>query len=101
MQARATKLMAAATALWLLPALAQSAPYPPTDQKLPPLVLKSHGVFWAGGQIVTRTQTGTENAGDQKGIAINAQQYLVGQAYVEYFIPQKLRKGRSTIPIVL
>jgi pimeloyl-ACP methyl ester carboxylesterase len=100
MQARAMKLTAAA-ALWLLPALAQGAPYPPVDQKLPPLVLKSHGIFWAGGQVVTRTQTGTENAGDQKGIAINAQQYLVGQAYVEYFIPQKLRKGKGTIPIVL
>lgn len=95
------KLAVGAAALWLLPPLAQAAPYPPVDQKLPPLVLKSHGVFWAGGQTVTRTQTGTENAGDQKGIAINAQQYLVGQAYVEYFIPAKLRKGRSTIPIVL
>jgi pimeloyl-ACP methyl ester carboxylesterase len=93
--------LAAAAALWLLPALAQGAPYPPVEQKLPPIVLKSHGIFWAGGQIVTRTQTGTENAGDQKGIAINAQQYLVGQAYVEYFIPQKLRKGKGTIPIVL
>jgi len=95
------KLPDGAAALWLLPTLAQAAPYPPVDQKLPPLVLKSHGVFWAGGQTVTRTQTGTENAGDQKGIAINTQQYLVGQAYVEYFIPAKLRKGRSTIPIVL
>jgi hypothetical protein len=101
MQMRATSRAAAAAALWLLPALAQGAPYPPVDQKLPPIVLKSHGVFWAGGQIVNRTQTGTENAGDQKGIAFNAQQYLVGQAYVEYFIPQKLRKGKNTIPIVL
>jgi len=25
----------------------------------------------------------------------------VGQAYVEYFIPQKLRNGKKTIPIVL
>src|SRR5262249_36555058 len=74
---------------------------PAADQKRPPLVLKSHGVFWAGGEIVNRTQTGTENAGDRKDIAISAQQYLVGQAYVEYFIPQRLRKGKTTIPIVL
>jgi len=76
-------------------------PYPPVDQKRPPIVLKNHGIFWAGGQIVNRTQTGTENAGDLKDIAINQQQLLVGQAYVEYFIPQKLRNGKKTIPIVL
>jgi len=39
-------------------------PYPLVAQKRPALVLKSHGVFWAGGQIVNRTQSGTQNAGD-------------------------------------
>jgi pimeloyl-ACP methyl ester carboxylesterase len=101
MRVRALKIAATVVALAWLPALAQAGPYPPAEQKLPPIVLKSHGVFWAGGQIVNRAQAGTENAGDQKGLAINAQQYLVGQAYVEYFIPQKLRRGKNTIPIVL
>ena len=76
-------------------------PYPPVDQKRPALVLKSHGVFWAGGQIVNRTQSGTQNAGDLKDIPYNQQQVLVGQAYVEYFIPQKLRNGKNTLPIVM
>ncbi len=90
-----------AAALYLLPALALGGPYPPVDQKRPPIVLKTHGIFWAGGQIVNRTQSGTENAGDQKDIPYNQQQILVGQAYVEYFIPQKLRNGKNPIPIVL
>lgn len=101
MHARTISLMAAAAALWLLPAAGRGEPFPPVDQKRPPLILKSHGIFWAGGQIVNRTQSGTEDAGDRKNLAISAQQYLVGQAYVEYFIPQRLRKGRNTIPIVL
>jgi pimeloyl-ACP methyl ester carboxylesterase len=84
-----------------VPSGGQAAPYPPVDQKRPPLVLKSHGIFWAGGKIVTRTQPGTENAGDLKNIPYNQQQVLAGQAYVEYFIPQKLRRGRNTLPIVL
>jgi pimeloyl-ACP methyl ester carboxylesterase len=90
-----------ALAVVLLAGPAHSAPYPPAEQKLPPIVLKTHGVFWAGGEIVRRTQAGTENAGDRKGIAIDQQRYLVGQAYVEYFIPQKLRHGAGTLPIVL
>jgi hypothetical protein len=75
--------------------------YPPVDQKRPPLVLKSHGIFWAGGQIVNRTQSGTQNAGDLKNVPYNQQQYLIGQAYVEYFIPLKLRNGKNTLPIVM
>src|SRR3954447_23281723 len=82
-------------------ALAQAGPYPPIDQKRSPLVLKSHGIFWAGGRIVNRTQAGTESAGDLKDIAYNQQQVLAGQAYVEYVIPQRLRHGRRTLPIVL
>jgi pimeloyl-ACP methyl ester carboxylesterase len=80
---------------------AQAGPYPPADQKRPPLVLKSHGIFWAGGRIVNRTQGGTQNAGDLKNIPYNQQQVLAGQSYVEYLIPQKLRHGRRTLPIVL
>jgi len=76
-------------------------PYPLVDQKRPPLMLKAHGIFWAGGQIVNRTQSGTQNAGDLKNLPYNQQQYLVGQAYVEYFIPQKLRNGKNTLPIVM
>jgi hypothetical protein len=83
-----------------LPVLAQAAPYPPVDQKRPPIILKTHGIFWAGGRIVNRTQSGSENAGDLKSIPFAEQQVLAGQAYVEYFIPQKLRRGRSTLPIV-
>ena len=102
MQARRKFLALAALAAWCWsPELAQGDPYPPVDQKRPPIVLKSHGIFWAGGQIVNRIQAGTENAGDLKNIAINQQQILVGQAYVEYFIPQKLRNGKNTLPIVL
>ena len=64
-------------------------------------MLKTHGIFWAGGKIVNRTQGGTENAGDLKNIPYNQQQVLAGQAYVEYFIPQRLRHGRRTLPIVM
>jgi pimeloyl-ACP methyl ester carboxylesterase len=103
MQSRRIRFLALVVlAAWCWsPELAHGDPYPPVDQKRPPLVLKSHGIFWAGGQIVNRTQTGTENAGDLKNIAINQQQILVGQAYIEYFIPQKLRSGKNTLPIVL
>src|SRR3954468_5713157 len=82
-------------------ASAQAGPYPPADQKRPPLVLKSHGIFWAGGRVVNRVQGGTQNAGDQKKLPYKDQQYLVGQSYVEYFIPQNLRRGKGTLPIVL
>ena len=80
---------------------ADADPYPPVDQKRPALVLKSHGIFWAGGRIVNRTQSGTQNAGDLKNIPYNQQQVLVGQAYVEYFIPHKLRNGKNTPPVVM
>jgi hypothetical protein len=76
-------------------------PYPPADQKRPALALKSHGIFWAGGEIVNRTQSDTQNAGDLKDIPYNQQQVLVGQAYVEYFIPNKLRNGKNTLPVVM
>jgi len=94
-------IVMAAVAAILVPAAADAGPYPPVDQKRPPLVLKSHGIFWAGGRIVTRTQTGTEAAGDRKEIPYNQQQVLAGQAYVEYFIPQRLRRGPRTLPIVM
>ena len=48
-------------------------PYPPLDQKRPALALKFHGIFWAGGQIVNRSQSGTQNAGDLKNIPYNQQ----------------------------
>ena len=57
--------------------------------------------FGPGGQIVNRTQSGTQNAGDLKNIPYNQQQVLVGQAYVEYFIPHKLRNGKNTLPVVM
>ena len=44
-------------------AQAGADPYPPADQKRPALTLKAHGIFWTGGQIVNRTQSGTQNAG--------------------------------------
>ena len=43
-------------------------------------------------EIVNRTQSGTQSAGDLKNIPYNQTQVLTGQAYVEYFIPAKLRK---------
>jgi hypothetical protein len=73
----------AALAMLTVVEAAQAAPYPPVDQKRPPLVLKTHGIFWAGGGIVNRTQGGTQNAGDLKNIPYNQQQVLAGQAYVE------------------
>ena len=79
----------------------RAAPYPPMDQNRPPLQLKSHGVFWAGGHVVKRASGGNEDAGDLKNIKIAAQDMLVGQAYVEYFIPAKLRAGPKTTPVVL
>ena len=86
---------------FLSPVMAAAGPFPPVDQKRPPLVLKSHGIFWAGGKIVNRTQAGSENAGDLKDIPYSQQQVLAGQAYVEYLIPQRLRHGRRTLPIVM
>jgi len=59
----------------LLPAPIFADPFPPLDQKRSPLVLKAHGIFWAGGQIVNRTQSGTENSGDMKNLSYNQQQY--------------------------
>lgn len=53
-----------------------------------PLKLKTQGIFWAGGRIVNRTQPGLET-----------NKILVGQAYVEYFIPQDLPK--NPIPLIL
>jgi pimeloyl-ACP methyl ester carboxylesterase len=94
-------IIMAALAAILWSAAAGAGPYPPVDQKRPPLVLKTHGIFWAGGKIVTRTQTGNEAAGDRKQIPYNQQQVLAGQAYVEYFIPQRLRRGPRTLPIVM
>ena len=91
----------AITAILLSIAPAGAGPYPPVEQKRPPLVLKSHGIFWAGGKIVNRTQSGTENAGDLKDIPYKEQQVLGGQAYVEYLIPQRLRHGRRTLPVVM
>jgi len=85
----------------LLPANTFADPFPPADQKRPALVLKAHGIFWAGGEIVNRTQSGSQNVGHLKDVPYNQQQSLVGQAYVEYFIPEKLRNGRNTLPIVL
>ncbi len=82
-------------------AAAIAAPFPPADQKRPPLVLKSHGIFWAGGSIVKRTQTGTFAAGDLKNLNVSDQEVLVGQSYVEYFVPQRPRRGKNTPPIVL
>jgi pimeloyl-ACP methyl ester carboxylesterase len=53
-------------------------------------VLAKRGIFFPGGQVVTRTfPAGTTN------------QILVGQAYVEYSIPQNLRHGKRTPPIIL
>src|SRR6478752_7709581 len=101
MRCRSITVMTAALAVLATVGTAQAGPYPPVDQKRPPLVLKSHGIFWAGGRIVNRTQAGTESAGDLKDIAYNQQQVLAGQAYVEYLIPQRLRHGRRTLPIVL
>src|SRR5439155_8834639 len=82
-------------------AQAVADPYPPADQKRPPLALKSHGIFWAGGEIVNRTQSGTQNAGDLKNIPYNQTQVLAGQAYVEYFIPANLRIARNTLRLVM
>jgi pimeloyl-ACP methyl ester carboxylesterase len=96
-----TRMLAAAAAVLCVATSGHAAPYPPADQNRPPLVLKSHGIFWAGGNIVKRTQTGTENAGDRKGLPFTEQEISVGQAYVEYFIPQRLRAGKATLPIVL
>lgn len=93
-------LLQFATAL-LLNSLAAANPYPPVDQKRQPLVLARHGIFWAGGEVVNRTQSGNFNVGDLKDVPYNQQQVLAGQAYVEYFIPAKLRNGKNTIPIVM
>src|SRR3712207_4543659 len=97
-----------AAALWVSPVFGQAeqsgqseqGPYPWAEQNRPPIVLHKHGIFWAGGQIVKRTQVGTEPSGPDT-VNIADQDYLVGQAYVEYFIPARLRHGKKTPPIVM
>jgi pimeloyl-ACP methyl ester carboxylesterase len=79
--------------------VSQADPYPPVDQNRPPLVIKHHGIFWAGGTIRTRTQQGTETSGSvQVPIAGNLE--LVNQLYVEYYIPQA-PKGPPKPPIFM
>jgi len=68
--------------------LAASGVHAHGSSKKPPLVLEKRGIFWAGGEIVDRTQPGAENF-----------KFLVGQAYVEYAIPYN--KRRNAPPIVL
>src|SRR5207245_5267196 len=75
----AAVLVAVLVVIFGLPAVVEAGPYPPVDQKRPPLVLKSHGIFWAGGKVVNRTQSGTENAGDLKDLPYSQQQVLAGQ----------------------
>ncbi|HYT04756.1 MAG TPA: hypothetical protein VEM13_07725 [Gemmatimonadales bacterium] len=87
-------------ALGQAPATSTHPPYPWADQHLPPMVLHKHGIFWAGGQVVKRTQVGTEGSGPVT-VPIATQDYSVGQAYVEYFIPEHLRHGKKTLPIVM
>jgi hypothetical protein len=76
---------------------ARADPYPPVDQKRPPLVIAHHGIFYAGGTIRTRTQQGTETSGSvQVPIAGNLE--LVNHVYVEYYTPQS-SKGLGKPPI--
>jgi pimeloyl-ACP methyl ester carboxylesterase len=97
-----------ATAIWVSPVFGQAeqsgqseqGPYPWAEQNRPPIVLHKHGIFWAGGQIVKRTQVGTETSGPDT-VDIADQDYLVNQAYVEYFIPEHLRHGKKTPAIVM
>jgi hypothetical protein len=74
-------------------ALAQGIRAPGAQHKgdgKPPLVLETQGFFFAGGQIYKSTSPGRE-----------PYDILLGQAYVEYFIPQHKRYGRNTPPIIL
>ena len=80
---RVPTLAAMAALQCLVAGAVSAAPYPPADQKRPPLVLRAQGIFWAGGQVVKRTQTGTQNAGDRKGLPFTEQDMLVGQSDVE------------------
>ena len=78
--------------------IAKSDPFPPVDQKRPPLVIEHHGIFWAGGTIRTRTQQGTETSGSmQVPIAGNLRSPRI-KPHVEYYIPYKLRKVRKSLP---
>jgi pimeloyl-ACP methyl ester carboxylesterase len=52
------------------------------------MVLETQGVFWAGGQIVDRTDP-----------ALTGNKTLLGAAYVEYFIPHKKRK--NAVPVIM
>jgi hypothetical protein len=52
-----------ALAAALLPVPAQAGPYPPADQKRLPLVLRSHGIFWAGGRAPMTCQADKSCAG--------------------------------------
>ena len=84
-----------ATAAALAQMAAVAGPYPPLDQGRGPLVLRSHGIFWAGGNIVNRTQTGSENAGDLKNIPYADAKPLL-ETLREDLIPGELRARTPT-----
>lgn len=86
-------------ALGLACSTAQADPYPPVDQKRPPIAIKHHGFFYAGGTIRTRTQQGTENSG-QMQVPIAGNKELVDYGYVEYYIPD-VPKSREKPPIFM
>src|SRR5262245_26635109 len=83
----------------LLSGIARADPYPPVDQKRPPLIIAHHGIFWAGGTIRTRTQQGTETSGSVP-VPIAGNFELVNQVYVEYYIPES-SKGPAKPPIFM
>jgi len=58
------------------------------SKKKEPMVLETMGVFWAGGQVVDRTDP-----------ALAGNKTLLGAAYVEYFIPKE--KRRNAIPVIM
>jgi pimeloyl-ACP methyl ester carboxylesterase len=68
-----------------LPAAAEAAG---ARGEKPPLVLEEHRVFYTRGRVQNQTQPGLEQY-----------EILVGQAYVEAFVPQK--KRRNALPIIM
>lgn len=96
MQSRSatTLALAAVAALWAWPAAGQAD----KDTKKPPLVLEAHGQFAVGGQIVHPT---FENTTRTRPVPppLEEREMLVGQAYVEYFIPHNKRK--NAVPVIM
>jgi pimeloyl-ACP methyl ester carboxylesterase len=98
MQSRSAKsfALAAVAVLWAWPASGQTEKG--KHKQKPPLVLEEHGQFIVGGELVRPTINSTTREPPHPP-PLDHRDILVGQAYVEYFIPAN--KKHRHLPIIM